>query len=300
MYYSLARLSALDVRWADLFHASSDSFRWHHANPYYQLIVASDAPVWIETDAGRYELRTGESLLLQPWEQHRGWQLPEKQGSFYWVQFACHPAIHPVDLDAGDGLKKIHADRPELQTAPASDEDQLIIPRLHLAKDRFRLLSRFAELVQLAEEPKGYFRFQQTLLLGEILRLIASDYLTQSAYDSSFSPSYQTYRRLVNLLNNAYAQEIAKERLERQLDRTYEYLCQVFKKYAGMTMVQYLHQLRIQRAKHLLSHSTQSVGEIAIAVGFQDAFYFSRVFKRQEGMSPLNYRLAQQGDGEER
>ncbi|MFS0726670.1 helix-turn-helix transcriptional regulator [Paenibacillus sp. 1P07SE] len=290
MYYSLSRLSALDIRWTNLFDASSASFRWSHANPYYQLIVASDAPVWIDVSGTRYELRTGESLLLLPWEQHTGWNMQEKQGTFYWVQFACAPALKTFDPEAAIDLNIIHSEKTELRTTSAAHEDLLILPKIHLPRQRFQLLSLFERLVQCSEEPHGYFRFQQSLLLGEILGLIAGDLLDSREHAASFSPSYHTYRRLVNLLNNGYEKEMSKERMEQEMDRKYEYLCQVFKKYAGITIVQYLHQLRIQRAKHLLLHSDKSVGDIAFEVGFQDAFYFSRIFKRLEGLSPLHFR----------
>ncbi len=48
--------------------------------------------------------------------------------------------------------------------------------------------------------------------------------------------------------------------------------------------------LRLSHAKRLLKYSTLNVTEISFAVGFSDANYFSNVFKRREGLSPLAYR----------
>ncbi|MBD2847575.1 AraC family transcriptional regulator [Paenibacillus sp. IB182496] len=292
MHYSFSRLAALDIRWADQFHAADASFRWNHANPHYQLIVASDGPVWIEAEGRRYTLRTGESLLLLPWESHTGWNHAEQQGSFFWAQFACEPALRPFDADAAPDLTIIHADRSELRTAGDRHEDRIVVPKLHLSSRRYRLLQLFEQLVEQSRAAQGYFRFRQTLLLGEILGLIAADVLEQSERDTSLPQSYFTYRRLVNLLNNGFARPIGKALLERELDRKYAYLCQVFKKYADLTIVQYVQRLRVQRACHLLTSTGKSVGDIAAEVGFEDAFYFSRVFKRLEGVSPARYRDA--------
>lgn len=55
-------------------------------------------------------------------------------------------------------------------------------------------------------------------------------------------------------------------------------------------MVHYMHQLKIQQAKHLLLHTAQSVQEIGQSVGYADPFYFSRIFKRVEGISPQHFR----------
>jgi len=290
MYYSLSRLSALDVKWADLFDANSPSFQWHHENPFYQLIVAADGPVRIEADRKRYTLRSGESLLLMPWERHTGWNRGERQGTFFWTQFSCDPPIRPFLSAEAPDLKIVHAEKTELRTAAASHEDPIVVPKLYLSQRRFPLLGLFEQLVAETNAPKGYFRFRQTLLLGEMLRSLAADFLEQSHRDTAFPASYVTYRKLVNVLNNSFAKEVGKDMLEERLDRKYEYLCQVFKRYAGTTIVQYVHALRVQRAKHLLSSSDKSVGDIAEEVGFQDAFYFSRIFKRLEGLSPQQYR----------
>jgi YesN/AraC family two-component response regulator len=85
---------------------------------------------------------------------------------------------------------------------------------------------------------------------------------------------------------------IAKETLERVTDRKYEYLCQVFKKYSGITILGYVHQLRMQQAKHLLTNTHRSVQEIGESLGYPDPFYFSRLFKKYEGCSPKQYRFS--------
>ncbi|WP_281890525.1 AraC family transcriptional regulator [Paenibacillus sp. YYML68] len=289
MYYSLSRLSSLDVKWAGLYDASSPSFQWNHYNPYYQLIAAVEGPVHIDAGQQQHTLRTGESLLLLPWEPHTGWNHGERQGQFFWTQFSCSPDISVFHTEGAD-LKIVHAEKTELRTTHASHEDLLVIPKLHLSNQRFRLLGLFEQLVAASNTPQGYFRFQQTLLLSEILRLIATSFLEQSDQDTSFPTSYITYRKLVNYLNNEYENEISTEDLEQAIDRKYGYLCHVFKKYADTTIVSYLHELRVQRAKYLLLHSDKSVGEIANEVGYQDPFYFSRIFKRLEGLSPQHYR----------
>ncbi|WP_168118808.1 AraC family transcriptional regulator [Paenibacillus sp. HB172176] len=294
MHYSLSRLSALDVRWADLYNANDPSFRWQHYNPFYQLIVAMEGTVRIAASEKRYELHTGESLLLLPWEPHTGWNHGQQQGQFFWTQFSCSPDIMPFQSAHPPGLNSVHAEKTELRTQLASHDDLIVIPKQHLSRRRFELLQLFEQLVTESNTPKGYFRYHQTLLLGEILRLIATDFLEQSHHETSFTTSFITYRKLVNYLNNFYEQDVSKSKLESAIDRKYEYLCQVFKKYADTTIVQYVHQLRIQRAKYLLLHSHKSVGEIAEAIGFQDPFYFSRVFKSLEGVSPQHFRNRQQ------
>ncbi|MCB1844492.1 MAG: AraC family transcriptional regulator [Halioglobus sp.] len=68
-----------------------------------------------------------------------------------------------------------------------------------------------------------------------------------------------------------------------------------FRKATGLAPLAYLQGLRIATAKDLLRHSNLAVGDIAWQVGLQDVSYFSQLFRRQCGMSPLNYRAAARG-----
>lgn len=63
-----------------------------------------------------------------------------------------------------------------------------------------------------------------------------------------------------------------------------------FKKETGKSFREYLTELRLEQAKHLLRFSSIRVGEIAFSVGFNDPNYFSNVFRAYEGLSPREYR----------
>ena len=64
----------------------------------------------------------------------------------------------------------------------------------------------------------------------------------------------------------------------------------VFSQETGLTFTQYLTALRIGKAKELLSATAMRSSEIAFAVGYNDAHYFSYMFKKQTGMTPSEYR----------
>ncbi|OUS73971.1 hypothetical protein B1748_21755 [Paenibacillus sp. MY03] len=300
MYYSMSRLSTLDVRWADLFDAGTNTtFFDQHYNPYYELIVVADGNVNLEAGGIQTLLQPGDSLLLCPWEQHKGIVSEFKQGKFYWAQFSCTPGMNNFNVNRLSDLDFVHVERTELQTVEISHEDLLILPRLYRNKQCYKLLSRFEDLADTMKQPRGYFRFQSTLILSEMIASIATDFLEQSHLDTSFPVSYFTFRKLANHLNNDYVSELNGESLERTLDYKYEYLCQIFKKYTGISMTRYIQLLRIQRAKHLLDHTGKSIQEISLEVGYSDPFYFSRLFKKLEGVAPQHYRDINQRDLDE-
>jgi two-component system response regulator YesN len=67
------------------------------------------------------------------------------------------------------------------------------------------------------------------------------------------------------------------------------YLSNLFKKYNDIGFSEYITQLKIQKAKHLMVNSNMKIYEIADKMGFESAFYFSKVFKKVEGISPRDY-----------
>ena len=63
-----------------------------------------------------------------------------------------------------------------------------------------------------------------------------------------------------------------------------------FKEYTGSTPAQYLLSLRISNAQTLLESTSYNITEIANIVGYDNPLYFSRIFKKQIGMSPSEFR----------
>lgn len=68
------------------------------------------------------------------------------------------------------------------------------------------------------------------------------------------------------------------------------YMSTEFNKFYGKSIRQYITELRIEDAKSLLANSRLSVTEISYSVGFADSNYFSNIFKKTVGLSPLAYR----------
>lgn len=68
------------------------------------------------------------------------------------------------------------------------------------------------------------------------------------------------------------------------------YLSSIFKKIKGISIRQYITQLRMEKAKELFANQSLTLTEIAERVGYHDLFYFSKVFKRYFGVSPSIYK----------
>lgn len=72
------------------------------------------------------------------------------------------------------------------------------------------------------------------------------------------------------------------------------HFCTVFSQEMGRTFTEYLTDVRIDKAKELLRTSAKRTSDIAYAVGYNDPHYFSYLFKKNEGMSPRDFRKKEQ------
>ena len=87
-----------------------------------------------------------------------------------------------------------------------------------------------------------------------------------------------------------YAKDIVLDEVSKELQISPYYFSKLFKKRTGINFSEYLTNVRIDKAKELLTQSSMNIKEISLEVGYSDANYFSRVFKKNVGISPTEYK----------
>lgn len=141
-------------------------------------------------------------------------------------------------------------------------------------------------------EAKFYFLAdikRRELVLNALGELISS-YMIVYRSNSEFSRPVEQIRALI-IANYAQA-DFALDEVIRELPFNYDYLRKLFKKEMGVTPLEYMTGLRMKKAEIMLGAmwtKDYSMAEIAGLCGFDDALYFSRVFKKHFGCSPSKY-----------
>lgn len=87
-----------------------------------------------------------------------------------------------------------------------------------------------------------------------------------------------------------YPEKIYLEEMCRMTMLSPSYFSDVFKHVTGRTFTEYVSHVRVEKAKELLRRDDKSISGIAYAVGFSDNAHFDKVFKREVGISPLQFR----------
>lgn len=87
-----------------------------------------------------------------------------------------------------------------------------------------------------------------------------------------------------------YMHEFSMQDVARIMNYSEAYFCKLFKQCFGQNFTSYLTEYRVDEAKKMLAQPTVNVKEVGKAVGYGDANYFAKVFKRITGQSPTEYR----------
>lgn len=107
--------------------------------------------------------------------------------------------------------------------------------------------------------------------------------------------SRQTYSYIVQscleYIDFHYQEGLSLDSMAQMHAVTNSYLSALFKKETGMTITEYINTTRIRQALILLNTTNNSIQSIALQCGFPDANYFTRVFKKYQGMTPKEYRI---------
>ena len=168
-----------------------------------------------------------------------------------------------------------------------------------------KYVSRGGESAFTVEQPEQYVS-----LLDDIFGIASSDdyirdmklneklaSLLTLIMSKSWNPEKvkQTQKRselssIKNWLDNHYAVKISLDELAGQFYIDKYYLSKIFKEKYGITINSYISQKRITTAKQLLRFSDKTIEQIGCEVGISDTNYFTRLFRKIEGMTPGEYR----------
>ena len=137
-----------------------------------------------------------------------------------------------------------------------------------------------------------YSVLRQKALLFELLAYLFTETNKQQLeepanIDIHISDMMETVRNFI-IIN--YNRTISLDEMAQKAGFSPNHFSMLFRQHFGMTPVQFHTNVRIERAKHLLVFSEASITEVALQLGYDSIHSFSRLFKRETGVSPMYYR----------
>lgn len=118
----------------------------------------------------------------------------------------------------------------------------------------------------------------------------AADVQSRSPKVGEAAISHPEVYKIIQYISENYSQDITVKSMAQYVMMGENYVSALFKKKTGLTLIHYLHEIRVEKAKEYLIHTELPVHEIGHRVGFVNDNYFIKIFKRLTQQTPSKYR----------
>lgn len=113
---------------------------------------------------------------------------------------------------------------------------------------------------------------------------------TECVFDYIPDKNSDIIKKAIQYISQNFAGTITLDDVAGHVHLNSAYFSTIFKQSTGSSFKEYLNMVRIEESKRLLANTNYSVIDIALATGFEDQSYFSKVFKKYTGLTPKQYR----------
>lgn len=192
--------------------------------------------------------------------------------------------IHAIRFNDMRTINDMLEEYLEMQEQGGCSEDAIIANYVHM----FVLL-----MTKLNQETALTRHIFEGLVVQKNLRKLHGFFkyqIVQLADQLSSDEVCSPVEKITHIIDEDYDRELKLEEISKELGYNSAYLGKQFKLATGTYFNQYLDQVRIEKSKTLLVDSEKKIYEIAEAVGYSSADYFTMKFKKYESMSPKQYR----------
>lgn len=229
----------------------------HPASNHIFLLVTGGSIVY-EIGQTTYPLSTGDILFIPQDAQRAAWNESRHAHSMYVAHFHLELGTERLPMLLS----------PSALQVKTSDLDYM--------------KQRFKHLIQqwLRKSP-----FSDSLCHAILLEML-SIFNEEAQYRTVPDKAYSIVQRLQQYILQHYRRPITIAELGEHVGRTPNYVGNVFKQVTGLTITDYIHNIRISAACDLLTASPMSIREVSEFLGFCEPSYFNKVFKKITGLNP--------------
>ena len=251
----------------DLWNQPDNENMIHHHDFFEISIILQGESLYLIDDEWQ-TVRSGDILLFNPGVDHAEKQLLNT------YSHQLHIGIKNFKLH---GLEENHF--PINGSLLAMQDSQL------------KVFDKAWQLIEEFNQQKTNFNLMGKALVMEMMILILRSLEKQVRFSDETQASqndrmHQVIQLIMTYMENNYAKDISIEHLATLYYVSPTYLSKIFKDLTGVSPINYLIQIRLKKANELLKTEDLTVKEVAKSVGYEDAYHFSKSFKKHFGISP--------------
>lgn len=242
----------------------AQGYRFHFQNyPFYRLIYTISGVLKVYHKEGTYLAESGTIVSFKPGE------------SCEIQSISAEPWVHAYVHFTGQNAPRLYK------------ESQLKSKCIAIPTDPLEVQQIFENIVNESIRQNKHSQEICNQYLQILLRKLSDQQLQNHPH---FGTSKTIYLECRNYINENFNDLLGICQVADEFHINCEYLCRLFKKYATISPMAYILQLKMNRAAILLMQTDFSIKKISFMLNFSDPYYFSRVFKKNYGISPSLYR----------
>ncbi|MFK4439014.1 AraC family transcriptional regulator [Paenibacillus sp. RC21] len=263
---------------------------WKHMSrsiENFELILGVHEKVYIREEQEHFEIGEGDIVLLYPGRTHGGYQESLPGVTFYWFHFdvpTTPNVLSNEEMKQETRVMDAHLQRhgfvrdiyiPQCVRAGNGDRIHIIVNQiLHVANSH-------------------YLTYHSVNYLFTSLLIEISELALSSLTSSPASPQGNvSFNKIIEWTRIHAEEPITVTDLARKFNYNKDYISRLFKQNTGMRPLEFIHSIRINKAKELISRTDMSIKQVAEEAGYTDEKYFMRMFKKIVNMTPSQYRNA--------
>ena len=242
----------------------SSTHTWARPNPFPRpvdgIVVFTEGTITYDFSGKKITANKGDVLIFPKGLVYSGKRKSGVKNSFYVVDF---------------------------ETDETFSFALLGLPKIFTPKHYELFISRFEELLKLWESGDLSAKIA---LKGKLYSLIAD--ITKKYMQSSLGAEcFSKTQRIADYIEKTYSKsDLSIEDICKEFYVSPSTLRRIMLSAYYKTPIKYITEVRVKKAKNMLAYDNFSVNEIAEKCGFSSAHYFSRIFKKEVGMTPLEYK----------
>ena len=252
---------------------------WHEE---IEVIIVLDGSRDYRINLDSFVINKGDILIIDSQSLHSLTYIPSK--NMTWASFVFNINMLKSSNTDGALLKYI---------APLlNHEHQLPI----ILKDNIDCYSKIFDVIEdiiycYYEKDIAYELELKSLLFKFFSLLYKNDLIKKHQSKNNLTINTTDKIKLVlNYINDHYSEDISINTLAELCEYSEYHFMRFFKKHIGLTCVQYINNLRLEKSSILLTSTNNAIMDVSLEVGFDNLSYFNKLFKRKYNLTPKEFR----------
>lgn len=254
----------------------------------FVFLLITEGKLHIEQNGRRFDVKENQFFVLYSGMEHKGYKPSEGRLSYYWVHFTIGDRDYKFvnkNIISRSGL----VDRSNIFVENILES--YILPEAGVIDTTNRAQSLFSQLLDMARRGNYNKSYLCNYALSALLLEVTNGIVAYDIRTASLEKENGLVLEVIEWVRTNYDKQLTVTDIAARFGYHPSYLTSVFKKSTGHTVIEYINLLRITVAKNLLLNKSDiQIKTAAITVGIPDEKYFSRLFKKYAGLTPLEYK----------